>query len=434
MSHSSVQEVSSMACQTSLKQGLIDTMRVPVIQGAVPRQAPVRVRYLRLQDLTPRDIAAWHDLEAQALEPNPNLSPHFMLSVMRHLDPQGHIVLAVVEAVTAGRSEFCALVPLQMAPGNRFMPLPHYRVQLSMHSFLTGLLVRRSDAQRHLEALFDQWHREACHGIVLEACHVDGPTNVLLRRIAEERGLQYSEVDGFDRAGMRPADMGEADLTARLPSRLKKLRAQKKKLEKFGAVSFKVWRGAEVTDQVIEHHLALEHMGWKGENGSSLRSKPAHEAFFRDMAQSFASDGRALFCELWVGDRVIASSSNLISGHAGAAFKIGFDPEFAAMAPGIACELELMRCAPEVLAGIDYVDSGSVAGSYIEDLWPLRHRVATITYATSLRGRLALQAGCNLRRVKRVWRERSPITARQATGSAIAVSTVALGGLFYLLG
>jgi len=118
------------------------------------------------------------------------------------------------------------------------------------------------------------------------------------------------------------------------------------------------------------------------------------------------------FAELSVGGRVIASSSNLIAGNVGAAFKIGFDPEFAAMGPGIVCELELMRCAPTVLADVDHVDSGSVAGSYIEDLWPLRRRMAAVCYSTSPVGNLALLAVSQLRSIKRLLRD--PLAAPEA--------------------
>jgi CelD/BcsL family acetyltransferase involved in cellulose biosynthesis len=394
--------------------------RMPSAVGDVPKGSNLQVRCLRLDDLGPAEIAAWRALDAQALEPSPYLSPEFLLPVMRHLDPQGEIVLAVVESTGPDGREMCALAPLRSTAASRYMPLTHCRLQPSLHSFLNGVLVRRMHAKRHLEALFDQGRRYMGHGIVLEACSVDGPTDALLRDIAAERGMRRVEIEGFERAGMCPAQMGEADLAARLPSRAKKLRSQMKKFAKFGEVNFRLWRGSEITDAVIERHMAIEHMGWKGENGSSLRSHPEHEDFFREMARGFAAENRALFAELWVGERVIASSSNLISGNVGAAFKIGFDPEFASLGPGIACELELMRCAPTALADVDFVDSGSVAGSYIEDLWPLRRRMATVSYSISPMGNLALLAMSQLRSIKRILRESSSASAPASAPVAVA--------------
>ena len=394
----------------------------PVRSLPAPQVAHLQVRCVRLQDLGPAELCAWRALDDQALEPNPYLSPQFLLPVMRHLDPQGQIVLAVVESTGPAGRQWCALAPLQSTAASRYLPLTHCRMQSSLHSFLNGVLVRRTHARRHLEVLLDQGRRYMHHGLVLEACSVDGPTDALLRDIGAERGMRRVEIDAFERAGMCPAQMGEADLVARLPSKAKRLRSQMKKLAKLGEVDFRVWRGTEITDAVLERHLALEHMGWKGENGSSLRSHPTHESFFLEMARGFAADDRALFAELSIGDRVIASSSNLITGNFGAAFKIGYDPEFTALGPGIACELELMRCAPTVLADVDFVDSGSVAGSYIEDLWPLRRRVATVSYSTSPVGNLALLAMSQLRGIKRLMRESAPAPTPLACGVGTAAA------------
>jgi CelD/BcsL family acetyltransferase involved in cellulose biosynthesis len=124
-----------------------------------------------------------------------------------------------------------------------------------------------------------------------------------------------------------------------------------------------------VTPEVIETFLRLENKGWKGEEQSSLLSQPKHAEFFRDMAQRFAADGRAFFCELLLDGRVIASSSNFVSGRVGFAFKIGWDGDFAAVGPGILNELELMRWLGEGGLDIDYMDAGAMEGAYIQRLW-----------------------------------------------------------------
>ena len=76
----------------------------PVRSLPAPQSAHLQMRCVRLQDLGPAELSAWRALDDQALEPNPYLSPQFLLPVMRHLDPQGQIVLAVVESTgPAGR-------------------------------------------------------------------------------------------------------------------------------------------------------------------------------------------------------------------------------------------------------------------------------------------------------------------------------------------
>lgn len=367
----------------------------------------LQVHCLSLSDLGPRELAEWRCLEQRALEPNPNLSSHFVAAMLRHLDPGGRTRLVVVRSSAAAGGRWLALVPMRADAGSRFMPVPHYRIELSKHVFLSGLLVDAGAARQALEVLYAWWIQRLPHGVVFRGCRTDGPVDALLSGLSEEQGLLRVEVDAFDRAGMVPAEMGEADLQQRLPSRAKKRRSHLKKLAALGDVQFRVRRGREIDEAVVQRHMALEHMGWKGENGSSLLSHPEEAAFFREMALGFAAQDRALFVELWLGERILASSSNFLSGRAAAAFKIGYDPAYAAYAPGINCELELMCRAPELLAGVDHVDSGTVAGSYVEALWPRRHRVATVTYATSALGQVALGATHCVRAAKRhLWTQR----------------------------
>lgn len=371
------------------------------------------LRSLRVADLQPADLAAWHDLEAHALEPNAYLSPLFLVPALRHLDPDGRVQLLLLESVdtAGGQPRLDALVPLEPHAADRALPLPHRRADQTLHAYLHGVMVRRTQARQHLTALHAAWARHAPHGVVFPTCRIDGPTDRLLAEVAAARGLRRVELDGFERAVMEPRTLGDADLNARLPSRAKKLRSQRNKLAKHGELRFTLHHGAAIDTAVVERHLALEHMGWKGENGSSLRSHAHHEAFFGEMVRGFAGAGRAFFAELSVGGQVIASSSNLIAGGCAFAFKIGFDPAYSAGSPGIVCELELMRCAPDELGHLERMDSGSVAGSYLEELWPLRERMATVAYASTRVGSLALLAADRLRQWKR---QRQ---AAKATGS-----------------
>ena len=367
------------------------------------QEKTMRIRGLKIGDLTTHDMAAWRELESNALEPNAYLSHHFLLPALRFLDPDHLTTLYFLERKNVVGWALCAIVPLSKAPRDRHIPLSHYCVYHSIHTFLGGMLVHRDDAEKHLDTLFKYWCKTNHHGVTFKSCHIDGPTERILSRIAMNYGMTRLEIDVFERAMMHPSELGESDQKVRLPSRLKKIRSAKNKLTKIGPIQFITYRGREISDDVIERHIRLEHMGWKGENGSSLRSKPEHEKFFREMVIGFCADNRGFFAELWAGDHLIHSSSNLTSGKTGFAFKVGFDPEFSQYSPGIMGELELMRCAPDLLADLEIIDSGSVAGSFIEELWPGRHRIATVVYATSTIGNLALAASTQVRTFKRRW-------------------------------
>ena len=122
-------------------------------------------------------------------------------------------------------------------------------------------------------------------------------------------------------------------------------------------------------------------MGWKAEEKTSLLRR-RQDQFFREMIDGFARHGRAFFTELTLGNKVIASTSNLISGNAGFAFKIGWDTGLARMSPGILNEAEFIRNVPDLFPDLEYIDSGAEEGSFIENLWSDRQTLVSGFYAT----------------------------------------------------
>lgn len=359
-----------------------------------------RLRVLRPSCVEPCDVAAWLELEERALEPNAYLSPLFVLPALRTISDARHLKILCLECNADVERRFDAVAVLVESGPDRELPLKHHKAFLSPHSFVGGVLVARKHAAYVVAALHDHMCQLSGHGIALPQSRLDGETDILLQSVSTASGLVRIEKDVYQRAVMTPADLGDEFIATHLSGRSKRLRSSRRKLEKIGTVDIVVRRGRDVTDDVVERHVALEHMGWKAENGTSLRSNPDHEAFFRKMASSFAERGRAIFVELSVGDRVIASTSNFTAGRKGFAYKIGFDPEFSDYSPGILCELELMRLAPTVLGDLELFDSGAVVGSYIEALWPGRQRFGTAIYATTRAGCFAASAVNGLRQAK----------------------------------
>lgn len=59
--------------------------------------------------------------------------------------------------------------------------------------------------------------------------------------------------------------------------------------------------------------------------------------------EGFNKTGRAFFTEIVLNDKIISSTTNLISGKAGFAFKVGWDIEFAKYGPGIVNEIKTLE-------------------------------------------------------------------------------------------
>lgn len=334
---------------------------------------------------------AWAALEERALEPNPYLSPDFVLPALAHLEVRERVRLLVVRRRDAAGT-MVALGLFHVSPGSRRMPLPHLRGFLGPHSFLGGLLLDRDDAEPALQALFDglRTHAWRWQGLVLERCWSDGPQAELLRRLVEQRKWHHQSFDPMSRAVLPLPLDADAHLARLSPSLRQNLRRCGRRLEERGRVDWVVHRGPAWPAQVVEDFLALEHMGWKGQAGTSLRADPSQERFFRDMTARFARRGRVLFTQLRLDGQPVAATSNLVAGGVGFAFKVGWNPAFAKLSPGMLCEAEFLRQAGRDCPDLRQFDSGAAPGSYIDDVWLARRHTHTCVIATTAAARMAM--------------------------------------------
>ena len=106
------------------------------------------------------------------------------------------------------------------------------------------------------------------------------------------------------------------------------------------------------------------------------------------MIENFNKDGRAFFTELRLNDEIISSTSNIISGNAGFAFKSGWDIAYAKYSPGILNRLTFMDDKEYVSKQLEYMDSGSSKESYINYIWPEKRQMHSGVYIRSNVGKL----------------------------------------------
>jgi GNAT acetyltransferase-like protein len=368
---------------------------------------PLRVRCVLLTRLEPADIDAWASLEQRALEPNAYLSPYFILPAVRHLVSPRDARNTAVVLIETGSPATPTLVGVGVfvrSMGTASFPLPHLRAFMSPHSFLTGLLVQREEAEQVVAAFFRYFCRWGTpwHGVEFDHRDTAGPQAQLMAEAAARAGARWHGRWTSYRATFVPSWGGEEFLQSRLSGhRVRHFRQMRRRLERSGIVSWRALVGRQVQEPSIERFLEMEHMGWKGEAGTSLRACRSHESFFREMIANFRKDERLFFTELAVDDIVVASTTNLISGASGFAFKIGWHPEYAKASPGLLNEVEFIRHAPGAFGDLSWIDSGAEAGSFIEQLWPGRRELSSGFYGTTSLGRTTLRGIDGLRALKR---------------------------------
>lgn len=388
---------------------------VPAPRAA--RRPAVRARILGLCDLTPSHLAQWRELESRALEPNAYLSPRFLVPSLELLSPRRRTWLATVWA-GHGDGTLIGLGAFESCGPRRRLPLPHVSAYRSVHSFLSGVLV---DAERSEEAacgLVDVL--ESRHGMAalcFEDLAVGGPAAKLLRRVAEERRGRWREVSTAGRACLHLQDGAAARWREHVSKgRLRKMERQLRQLREIGEVRWRLLQGPELVDETAERFLELEHRGWKGREATSLAAAPEHAEFFRRLIRGFAREGEAIFTELTLDGRLIASTSNLRSGGALFAFKVAYDPDFGKYSPGVLNELEFLKSLEALPDTLHYVDSGAAPGSFIEGLWPDRVILGSGHLVFGSLPRVVVGVVDSVRRLKR------RLSAREAPPPKVEVS------------
>jgi CelD/BcsL family acetyltransferase involved in cellulose biosynthesis len=337
-----------------------------------------QVRWRKPAELNDDDHRAWVDLEARAAEPNAFMSPHFVLPALQHLDPGTSVVLAWVECLTGDRHAVMGIGVFHRSLGTRAFPWPHLTAYQSAHTYLGGLLVDARSVSGVVEALQRDLPLAGWLWQGLELPRVDAAG--ALARVVQDRASR--RVPGHllgprARSMLSLSDCGEEMLREVLGRKLNEINRCMRRLREQGEVSWHCLR-RDIPAESIEAFLHLEHQGWKGEAGTSLRSTPAGEAFFRDMVARFDREGRALFTELRVDGRIVASTCNLVSGPMGFAFKVAWDPALRRFGPGMLNEVEFIRQGPPHWPDLASFDSGAPEDSFISRLWPARRSLGLL--------------------------------------------------------
>jgi CelD/BcsL family acetyltransferase involved in cellulose biosynthesis len=97
---------------------------------------------------------------------------------------------------------------------------------------------------------------------------------------------------------------------------------------------------AELSDGV-----ELEGGGWKGTEGTAIRSSPQTLAFYRDVAALFQARGELRFSWIRLDDKAVAFDFCILYANRLFTLKSAYDEEFKGFAPGLVRQLaEIERC------------------------------------------------------------------------------------------
>jgi CelD/BcsL family acetyltransferase involved in cellulose biosynthesis len=112
------------------------------------------------------------------------------------------------------------------------------------------------------------------------------------------------------------------------------IRRRSRRLHERGTVAFEEHDGRAQLDELLAEVVNVERMGWKGERGTAIASRPDTLRFYREIAGWAAARGWLRIHMLRLDGRPIAVGLALRANGVQFHLKIGFDPAYRQLAPG----------------------------------------------------------------------------------------------------
>ncbi|MFL6574143.1 MAG: GNAT family N-acetyltransferase [Burkholderiales bacterium] len=349
-------------------------------------------------------LAAWEDLGAYAMEPNPFYEPFMLLPAVELFGQDSSLQFVFIYTARRGHRVLLALLPMERANRYRGLPLAHLRLWMHRHCYLCTPLIRRGQATRCLRGYLD-WLETHDTGVVIEWRNVnaDGAFLTAFTEVLEDVQRAYVPYE-FSRALLRPRRDSESLLKETHSRKARhELRRLERRLAENGKLEYRELQIRDDAAQWIDAFLELERRGWKGKHGTALACRDPDRRFFAQWASEAARRGRLMMLALTVGGRMVAMKCNLLAGRASYAFKITYDEDYARYSPGVLLEMENIRRF-HARGDLLWMDSCADPRNWMMNrIWPDRRGMTTLVMpGGNFAGPLFVRALPFARRLKRM--------------------------------
>ena len=150
-----------------------------------------------------------------------------------------------------------------------------------------------------------------------------------------------------------PASFDEL-LASRSRNTRKQLRKRQRELQAAGEVHLRTTQGGPDFERDFDSFLRVEASGWKGQQGTAIRSNAASEKLYRGFARELSKRGWLRLYLLELDHTVIAGQLAAALGGEMFLLKTGFDESRATLSPGFVLAAEVITQAiAEGLRGVD---------------------------------------------------------------------------------
>ena len=372
---------------------------------------------LRGAQATAEIVAAWDDLAANAIEPNPFYESWLLRPALEFLADGRDIQLVTVWA----DGKLGAVLPMQRERRYKGLPASTLRSWRHRHCMLCTPLVRAEGAATYVAALVE-WLRGAASVVELDYLPADGP----VYRLLADRLPAAVVSEGYERALFRRAKDADTYIATSVSRQdRQEVRRRERRLAESGAVAHLTLRAGDSIERWLDELMQLEAGGWKGKQGSALASNESNRRFAAEIFGAAFRRGRLHMVGLDLDGKPLARCSTILGGSGGYAFKTAYDEAFSRFSPGVIVEVDRIRALHE-LPDVQWMDSFTSPGNVVLNrLWNQRVKIQGLTFATGIVGRLAMDARAALRGAKR-WLQRRRTKASAASTSAMPASMVSV--------
>jgi hypothetical protein len=318
------------------------------------------------------------NLAMRALEPNVFNESLMFIPALQLVDV--NVPLWIVCARdTAGVLQ--GVVPLVLEPLRRGFPTRVLRNWVHRYCFLGTPILDAGSAHQVLQELAAWMASGAAPagGIQWVKVSWDGPFGQVVRQTFDQSHSWIVDVSTKRRAILERAPDMKSPVSAK---HAKDLRRLERRLAAHGRVEYSVLQQGEDWEPWYDEFLAVEASGWKGAEGSAIRSRTEDTEFFRSVLQRAHTGGRLQLMRLTVAGKAAAMKLNLRALGVSYSVKIGHDKAYAQFSPGILLELFNIKAFELESDSILRMDSCAATNHpMIERLWSGRREIATITLA-----------------------------------------------------
>lgn len=352
------------------------------------------VRGVPIAAIGDRDLAAWRELAADALEPNPFFEPEAVLPAAA---VHGPAELVLIEA----GDRLIGALPIVRAARWRKVPGACVAAWCHTDCFLGTPLLASDAPTEAIGALIDYTRHERNAGLLaLEWLGTGGPVEAAVRSATAERGLKPIEYQAFDRAALFRYGPDEVHAPALSGKRRGEMLRKRRQLAEHLGDPVEV-RDGSGDPEAIEGFLRGEASGWKARERTHYLRSPQHADLFRETCRRFAAAGRLQLFVLSAGGTDVAWKVNFESGNTVFGFKTAYDDAFAAFSPGAQLAFDFVQIFRD--SSFATLDSCAAPDSELFNrLWPDRRPIRTLLVPTGgARGAAAAMRARAVHAVKR---------------------------------